>query len=365
MNKVEKLRSLIRESIQDYIKEIDGAAEDAAMEARISKCEEAIQMRETKLNAISESDHKDLMDEGKIKALENEIKELKNAKTKFERAKEKKANKKNKKKEVVSDTEVEAPVDEADVMAEMNTTDEVAINESFLKMQKLAGVITESQYNQKKRLIKENKTLSPEEQETLDFILGGENLEEGISQMLDKLKSVARQGALTLGIAAALLNAAPANAKSDIITTINTVAPELDLSTIDSSTAQSATAKEDPIITALTTSLKSTNPYIIKSKTYGDNPIPFTSWNYGANAGKSNATVGFSLSMENGSDIIKISIATVPGKSTAGYEAIVTAAKTLGGKVDQSSGSTNVSISKDKASDVANFVKANVSNLTK
>lgn len=146
---VEKLRSLIRESIQDYIKEIDGAAEDAAMEARISKCEEAIQMRETKLNAISESDHKDLMDEGKIKGLENEIKELKKAKIKFEKAKEKKVNKKDKKKEVVSDTEVEAPVDEADVMAEMDTTDEVAINESFLKMQKLAGVITESEYKEK------------------------------------------------------------------------------------------------------------------------------------------------------------------------------------------------------------------------
>ena len=145
MNKVEKLRSLIRESIQYYIKEIDEAAEDAAMEARISKCEEAIQMRETKLNAISESDHKDLMDEGKIKGLENEIKELKKAKIKFEKAKEKKANKKNKKKEVVSDTEVEAPVDEDDVMAEMDTTDEsveeVTINESFIKMQKIAGLI--------------------------------------------------------------------------------------------------------------------------------------------------------------------------------------------------------------------------------
>ena len=151
----EKLRSIIRESIQDYIKEIDGAAEDAAMEARISKCEEAIQMRETKLNAISESDHKDLMDEGKIKGLENEIKELKKAKIKFEKAKEKKANKKGKKKEVVSDTEVEAPVEEADITAEMDTTneEEISINESFLKMQKLAGVITESDYRSKTDLI--------------------------------------------------------------------------------------------------------------------------------------------------------------------------------------------------------------------
>jgi len=231
-------------------------------------------------------------------------------------------------------------------------------------MQKLAGVITEVQYREKKSLIKENKSLSPKEQEILDFILGGENLEEGVSQVLDKIKSVARKGALTLGIAASLLNAVPASAKSDIITTINTVAPELDLSTIDYSTAQAAASKDDPRI-ALTANLKSTNPYIINSKTYGDNPISFTSWNYGANAGKSNATVGLSLSMEKGSDVIKISIAQVPGKSTAGYEAIVTAAKSLGGKVDQYSKSTDISISKDKASDVTNFIKANVSNLTK
>ena len=155
---VEKLRSLIRESIQEYIKEIDGAAEDAANEARISKCEEAIQTREAKLNAISESDHKDLMDEGKIKGLENEIKELKKAKAKFEKVKEKKANKKagKDKKEVTTDAKTEdTPVDESDVMEKMemegDMQKEETLNESFLKMQKLAGVITEAQYNQKRK----------------------------------------------------------------------------------------------------------------------------------------------------------------------------------------------------------------------
>jgi hypothetical protein len=147
----EKLRSLIRESINDYIKEIDEAAETAAMEARIAKCDEAIQMREQKLGAIAESDQKDLMDEGKIKGLENEIKELKKAKAKFEKMKEKKAAKKDKKSapkedEVVTDAKVEeAPVDETDVMEKMEVTDEAAteeaLNESFIRMQKIAGII--------------------------------------------------------------------------------------------------------------------------------------------------------------------------------------------------------------------------------
>jgi len=162
--KLENLRTLIRESIAEYVKEIDEAAETAAHEARVRTCEEAIAAREAKLTAISESDHKDLMDEGKIKGLENEIKELKKAKAKFEKTAEKRASKKAKKsapkeEDVVTDTEIdETPVGAEDVMAEMDLTDESteeAINESFLKMQKLAGVITESEYNKKKSLIKE------------------------------------------------------------------------------------------------------------------------------------------------------------------------------------------------------------------
>lgn len=145
--KIENLRTLIRESIAEYVKEIDEAASDAADAARIAKCEEAIATRESKLNTMEESEHRDLMDEGKIKALENEIKELKKAKAKFEKAAEKKAVKKAKKsapkeeEEVVTDAVTEeAPIDETDVMAEMDV-EETALNESFIRMQKIAGII--------------------------------------------------------------------------------------------------------------------------------------------------------------------------------------------------------------------------------
>lgn len=154
---VEKLRSLIRESINEYIKEIDIAAEGAAMEARVAKCEEAIQMRETKLDTIAESDHKDLIDQSKIKNIEDEIKVLKKAKAKFEKQREKMQSKKDKKENPKKEMTTDAPVEEADVTAEMDMDmsdkpKEEALNESFLKMQKLAGVITETQYNQKKSL---------------------------------------------------------------------------------------------------------------------------------------------------------------------------------------------------------------------
>jgi hypothetical protein len=160
---VEKLRSLIRESINEYIKEIDEAAETAAMEARIAKCDEAIQMRETKLaNLESLEEVKDMVDETKVENIRKEIKELQKAKAKFEKAKEKKAAKKagKGKKEVTTDAKTEdTPVDESDVMEKMEVEGDMqkeeALNESFLKMQKLAGVITEAQYNQKKKILVE------------------------------------------------------------------------------------------------------------------------------------------------------------------------------------------------------------------
>jgi hypothetical protein len=154
MRQVERLRSLIRESISEYIKEIDEAAETAAMEARIAKCDEAISARETRLeNLRNLEEAADMLDEVKVKAMENEIKELKKAKLKFEKLAEKRATKlagKGKKKEdeeMVTDavTEEDTPVDENDVMEKMelegDMPKEKALNESFLKMQKLAGII--------------------------------------------------------------------------------------------------------------------------------------------------------------------------------------------------------------------------------
>ena len=151
---IEKLRSLIRESIQEYIKEIDNAANEAAMNARITATQEAIDVRETKLNNLRQLEEAaDMLDETKVKAIEKDINELKKALTRFEKQKEKHASKgKKKEKGMTTDakTDEEAPVDEADVTAEMDMSEE-PLNESFLRMQKIAGVITESQYNSKKK----------------------------------------------------------------------------------------------------------------------------------------------------------------------------------------------------------------------
>jgi hypothetical protein len=74
------------------------------------------------------------------------------------------------------------------------------MNKEFLHMQKLAGLITESEYKQK---VKEN-TLNPEEQKILDDITS--TLNEGIfDDVIEKVKSYAKKGLLTTAILTSLM----------------------------------------------------------------------------------------------------------------------------------------------------------------
>ena len=147
--KIENLRSLIRESINEYINKIDEEGNTAMYAAKKAACEEAIRVREEKLNRIEESeDLKDMVSPEKIKEIKREIEDIKKFKGKVEKLEEKARNK-GKKKEVTTDAETdkeEKAVDENDVLDEMdidmdNDTKEEALNESFIRMQKIAGII--------------------------------------------------------------------------------------------------------------------------------------------------------------------------------------------------------------------------------
>ena len=150
------LRQIIKESIQEYIREVETSGNVAAQEAKIRACDEAIALREKKLNmeGLDEAYH-DMLDKGKMAELKSEIKALTKSLEKYKKQLAKLEKVDEVKDDVVTDSEVEevatdetmteeAPIDETDVMAEMDV-EETAINESFLKMQKLAGVITETQ----------------------------------------------------------------------------------------------------------------------------------------------------------------------------------------------------------------------------
>ena len=71
------LRQLIKESIQEYIREIDKKGNEAAVKAKMEACEEAITLREKKIQAAESLEEvKDMVDPSKIKALKSEIKTL-------------------------------------------------------------------------------------------------------------------------------------------------------------------------------------------------------------------------------------------------------------------------------------------------
>ena len=147
------LRQIIRESIQNYIREIDEVAEVAATEARIRKMEEAIEERKNLINmeGLEETMHK-MIDKKKIKEIEKEIKHLEKSLAKYEKQLEKMKSKGKKKTEEPME-ETKEMVDEMTSEVEEGMTDEnymeEEISESFLHMQKLAGVLSEEEYNKK------------------------------------------------------------------------------------------------------------------------------------------------------------------------------------------------------------------------
>jgi len=129
---IEKLRSLIRESINEYIKEIDDQGTGAMFAAKKAACEEAISKREAKLRSIDENEElKEMVDNNKLKEIQKEINELKKYHKKLEKLEEKHSNR-GKKKEMTTDakTDEEAPIDESDVTAEMEL-DEASKKQTF------------------------------------------------------------------------------------------------------------------------------------------------------------------------------------------------------------------------------------------
>jgi hypothetical protein len=73
-----ELRQLIRESINEYIREIDEAGTKAGLQAKIEATEGAISKREkiAKMEGIDEAYH-EMLDKGKMKEISGEVKALK------------------------------------------------------------------------------------------------------------------------------------------------------------------------------------------------------------------------------------------------------------------------------------------------
>lgn len=226
-----QLIHLIRESINEYIREIDHAGEEAAVSAKIAKIGEAIELREKKMNmeGIDEAYH-DMIDKGKMKELSGEVKALKKSLAKYEKQLEKLKNKGEKvtkvedteEKEIVDEVAVDVNIDEneEDSPYKVNSKDKKYLsipgmeyfdedlrydeegnedingmydaggnfvgdqgqsmdkaqydndpmNESFLHMQKLAGILSETEYKAK---VEEAKKMAAAQKEKKEDIVKG------------------------------------------------------------------------------------------------------------------------------------------------------------------------------------------------
>jgi len=158
MNQSE-LQQIIKESVNGFLREIDIASEVATLEAKINEATKAIDDRKKKLEQAEQLRESDLINEKKVKQLEKEVQALEKYKTKQESLLEKKKSKNGSKDAPVdieanvneeADIDMEADMDE-DLFAEMMDDETGELNESFLYMQKTAGLITEAQIDKAKK----------------------------------------------------------------------------------------------------------------------------------------------------------------------------------------------------------------------
>jgi len=146
-----ELRQLIRESINEYIRDIDEAGTKAGLQAKIEATEGAISKREKMANmeGIDEAYH-EMLDKGKMKEIGNEVKALKKSLDKLKKQLDK-LNSKGTKTEKAEEKEIVDEVEIDEEFPEAPSHEETDANQVYemLTMQKRAGIITETQYNAK------------------------------------------------------------------------------------------------------------------------------------------------------------------------------------------------------------------------
>ena len=122
-----KIRTVIRESVEKELAEINKLAEYEVYESKLEKIEELIEKKCSRLNRLDEDeDLKALTDKKKVKELQRDIKKLEKAKAKLEKALAKKAKSTPKKKEVIDEDEPISEVASEDAEATSAAAGEAA-----------------------------------------------------------------------------------------------------------------------------------------------------------------------------------------------------------------------------------------------
>jgi hypothetical protein len=178
MNQTAQLRQLIRESIQEYIREIDEAGNRAALEAKINATQEAIDKRKkiTAMEGLDEA-YQEYLDKNKMKEMTSEIKMLEKSLAKYGKMFEK-MDAKNSPKVEEMNNDADEIIDEVNIdppsgtqlegdKPEAPSHEETDANQVYerLLMQRRAGILSETEYikaleeakKEKSSLIKKDK----------------------------------------------------------------------------------------------------------------------------------------------------------------------------------------------------------------
>ena len=175
MEQINQLRQLIRESIQEYIREIDEAGDEAAVRAKIEKTQEAITKRKKILDkeGLDEA-FSEYLDKSKMKEMTSEIKMLEKSLGKYDKQLKKMEEKKSPK--TIEDGEVEEEVIDEVNMDENNPESGPQLEEETeqvyerLLMQKRAGIISETEYKAK---LEEAKKMTAAQKDKKEDIVKG------------------------------------------------------------------------------------------------------------------------------------------------------------------------------------------------
>ena len=168
-NTVSELEKYIKQQIREAknplakkMKEIETQGRVAALETKLAAVAEMIEETEGRLTRIDEdNEFRDMMDKNAVKEVRKQLKELERAQAKLQKEYDKVSGGRKKEK-VVDEVDADKLRDLADrqdaLDQEAGEVEEVSLelNESTLRMQKLAGLITESELK-KKLSLKENE----------------------------------------------------------------------------------------------------------------------------------------------------------------------------------------------------------------
>jgi len=145
------------------LREIDAQSAVVALEAKIEKLKEMAETKTNRLNMVSEDENlSELIDKKAMNEMRKEIKQIEKMQEKLEKLYEKKNGKKPEAKEIVDEDkedmdetynastyEEDDSVSEGGYDSNYEEDDTDSMNEEYLRMQKLAGVISEEEYKKK------------------------------------------------------------------------------------------------------------------------------------------------------------------------------------------------------------------------